>query len=132
MEKLILDYSKWRCGGSTEEEHQVGEGNTALLNNEGFMCCLGQVSLQLGAKESDIKNVATPDELEIEISLLNFPVEPEWDWDEQLPQGFSNTSLSAEAMEINDNIKTTPEEKIEALKELFKNHDYELEVINKP
>jgi hypothetical protein len=37
--KLILDYSKWRCGD--DGEFKVGKGVTQLKNDEGFYCCLG-------------------------------------------------------------------------------------------
>ena len=38
--EFIIDKSKWRAGQNSD--HQVGEGNTELLNKEGYMCCLGQ------------------------------------------------------------------------------------------
>ena len=45
---------------------------------------------------------------------------------------YSNTSLADEAYQINDEENTTPQEKIELLKELFGKHGYEIEVVNMP
>jgi hypothetical protein len=44
--KLILDYSKWRCG--MDGANSLGDGETALLNDKGFMCCLGMFGKQCG------------------------------------------------------------------------------------
>lgn len=35
MKTLILDYNTWRCGG--DGINKLGEGNTSLLNNQGFL-----------------------------------------------------------------------------------------------
>jgi hypothetical protein len=32
---LTLDYQKWRCG--LDDLNKLGEGSTALLNDEGYM-----------------------------------------------------------------------------------------------
>lgn len=46
---LTIDCAKWRCGGASPET-SLGFGDTRMLNDEGYMCCLGQLSLQLNGK----------------------------------------------------------------------------------
>ncbi len=58
---FTIDRSKWRTGGHSE--NKTGEGGTALLNKEGFMCCLGFMSLQQEdnpATEDMIRNYGWP------------------------------------------------------------------------
>lgn len=118
MATLILDKSKWRCGGDTaREDCKLGEGPTFLVNDEGFMCCLGQFSLQINRnlRETDMLGIAEPDGVHEPIENLN-------------DDGF-NSSLACDAIEINDDGDTTIDEKIVALRELFSTHNYEIEVI---
>lgn len=120
MKKFILDYSKWRCG--LRGENKVGEGHTRLLNEEGFMCCLGQFSLQSGAKEENIIGVGYPSMTSLLLNGLT-----------TTDHGIiKNSAFSNLAIPINDNEFTTPEEKIKRLTTLCKEHGYELEVINQP
>lgn len=125
MKKLILDYSKWRCGD--DSDNQLGTGQTALLNSDGFMCCLGQFSLQLNPnlKEKDILEFAEPQELKIEIDMLSEVDEDEFVF-------YKATKLTTDAIGINDDRRTTPAKKIEQLKELFLTKNCEIEVINLP
>ena len=53
---FTIDRSKWRCGGDDGK----GWGETQLLNEEGFMCCLGQCSLQSGLSEEEIYRLGEP------------------------------------------------------------------------
>lgn len=136
MKKLILDYSKWRCGKDSEyyiddaTKRALGKGSTLLLNNSGFMCCLGQFSLQLNNSltEQDILSKATPSDLNKEIPILSvfcaFASSP-------IPSYF-NSELSQKAIRINDDIDTTIDQKITELKELFATVGYEIEVVNQP
>lgn len=125
MKKLTLDYSRWRCG--KDGSYQIGTGYTKLLNNHGYMCCLGQFSLQLNEelKESELLNFGYPHQVsDLTKKMIKFLV---------LDGHFLNASeLSIEAVKINDNEKIDNEERIKQLKELFLQHDFEIEVINKP
>jgi len=103
--KLILDYSKWRCGGNGK--YKLGEGEERLLNKEGFMCAEGQWHMQLGATKGQL--------------LFN----PENESIDPLP-------FSSGVYDINDDENTTTEEKIILLTELLSKEGIELEVINKP
>lgn len=120
-QKLILDYSKWRCG--EDGPHPVGTGKTELKNTEGFMCCLGQWSVQLGATEDEILGRGEPNEIETVIPLF---VNSRSTYEK-----FTN-DLAVDCIDINDRKDTTPEEKISALSERLQEEGIELEVINKP
>ena len=114
--KLILDYSKWRCGEGSE--YSVGEGGTALLNEEGYMCCLGQFGKQMGMNDEEMLNKGEPIECNTHTQVPLFIND--------------NYSFVADAISINDDELTTPERKIELLKERLDIEGIELEVINKP
>jgi len=116
--QLVLDVAKWRCGG---KKCQKGEGDTLLLNKEGYMCCLGQFTKQLiDVSDEEICNASTPQELQRKIPVLTKKDEDQ----------YINTYLAMNAMNINDNELTTPREKIEKLKKLFAQHGYEIIIQN--
>jgi len=125
--KFTIDYSKWRAGGDQINDSQIGEGKTGLLNEQGYMCCLGQISLQVGEKitEDDIINTFTPGAVDFSIPLLNQvdPVEI---------KGYRSTDLACSAMAINDSRILTTEGRIRELKELFASEGHELDFINVP
>lgn len=121
-EKLILDYSKWRCGG--DGKYHLGSGSTCLLNNDGFSCCLGQWSKQLGAVDSDIYDKKAPGSIDARVDL--YPFTEDW------VNIKHNTLLSYDCMHINDDLLTTPDEKIIKLKRRLLQENIQLEVINKP
>lgn len=136
--KLILDYSKWRCGEGGD--YELGKGSTQLLNERGYMCCLGLWSQQLGASEEELKGKGDPNELSTLIPLFateDKEVSEEYDsmtdsYTEYVETYKRTSQLAVDAIEINDKRTTTPEEKIEALTELLLTEGIELEVINKP
>ena len=120
--KLILDVSKWRCGGSGSQVKVAGDkgiglgiGNTRLLNQEGYMCCLGQWISQL---HPDIKilDVGEPSDLDEPNTFA-------------IKDG-ENTDFANRAIIINDNERYTVEEKIDGLKQLCTDFKFELEVTN--
>jgi|SRR6478736_2298948 len=113
-QKLILDYSKWRCGANGS--NSVGEGFTMMLNNEGYSCCLGLFSKQYNVPDCYLIDFGTPDH------LVNHGI--------QIPL-FTNPFVCA-AVQINDDPNTTPEQKISSIGSMLKRHGIELEVINKP
>jgi hypothetical protein len=125
MNILILDYSTWRCGGATGD-NVLGKGLTNLCNNEGFMCCLGQFSLQLDPNltKEDIIHKATPwgvyngDNPKLVVPPKQMEI--------------LAGEVTAKAIGINDNENTTPVEKISKLKSLFGEVGYEIRVINQP
>lgn len=118
--KLILDYSKWRCG--EDGPNKVGEGPVRLLNPEGFSCCLGQWCHQLGATKEETINKWEPDEIMTLVPLFAH-------YEDDVKR---SNRLSDECIHVNDDPDTTPEEKIEKLKKRLAKEGIELEVINKP
>jgi hypothetical protein len=84
IRRLIIDRSKWL--------RMEGADNTSLYRPEdGKMCCLGMLALRCGAKEDDIKNLLTPDQVPI-------------DWPDGLirKRDRKPTALCMAIMEIND------------------------------
>jgi hypothetical protein len=115
---LILDVSKWKCGQSSE--NSLGEGPTKLMNSLGYMCCLGQFSLQID------KNINKED-----LRLKNFPQYIGFkNKNILIDENGYDSNLTSSAISINDNTETTPKEKIVSLKKLFKKFGYKIEVIN--
>lgn len=103
---LKIDRSKWRTG--SESADATGEGDTQLLNDKGFMCCLGFYCNQVGIKRVLLIDAATPGDLPG--SILNIPL---------LIEEYSETTFSLEAIKINDSV-SKPAERERNLKSLFK------------
>lgn len=122
MKTLTLDVSKWRCG--SDGDHRLGQGSTLLLNDEGFMCCLGQFSLQLsdGLQKQDITGLGEPTETD---KLIPYLTEREKGGD------IVHTKVTDRAIFINDDSSTTPEVKIKQLTQLFEPLGYKIKVKNK-
>tara|TARA_R110000850_G_scaffold34024_2_gene92261 strand:- start:3744 stop:4148 length:405 start_codon:yes stop_codon:yes gene_type:complete len=124
--EFIIDRSTWRCGGDNNDDssnNEKGLGETALLNREGFMCCLGQVSKQLGATEEMLLEHAEPCD-----------VEKLFDLDENcvlLNEAGLQTLLTIDAMSINDDYGINIKEKEKQLKSLFSEHLIKLKFIGK-
>ena len=123
---FTIDCNTWRCGDNGK--YKLGEGNTVLLNDEGFMCCLGQVALQLDVHEADLLGKGEPDQLDIDIELLTI----RYNGDEEEEFIIANSELSSDAMRINDSTESTVSQKMKDLKELFNDNGYDLEFINIP
>lgn len=118
--KLILDYSKWRCG--EDGPNKLGTGKTGLKNPDGYYCCLGLFSLQLGADDGELLGKGEPNEMETLIPLFA----------EIGDFSKISTDLTCRLIGVNDDPDTTPEEKIEYIKENLLEEGIGLEVINKP
>lgn len=117
--KFVVDRSTWRFGGSNYL-HELGE--TRLLGNKGFMCCLGHCLINLGIKKEDIDSLSKPDELDILAEPFNH-------LDTNILRkkpAISNTELSIRAMSINDNLYFNNEHREKQLIELFKEYGHEL------
>lgn len=116
--KFTVQLSKWRCGGNTGA-YRLGEGETQLENLEGFACCLGFASKQLGPPGIEIICKAAPHLLNQTIAGLSID-----EHSVRVP-----TAFSIGAMKINDDIYTTVEEKQELLIDLGKEHNIEINFI---
>lgn len=128
---LILDYSKWRCGGNLDNPNRLGRGTTQMKNHEGYSCCLGQFACQINPKtEGLLLGRYYPRDINFEISDLNYPTTTTIT--DFCDYQYKNTLLANDAMDINDSRHTTPRTKIKELKALFAKHGYTIEVINEP
>jgi transcription elongation factor Elf1 len=122
--EVVINRATWRTGGNSNK--RTGKGDTRLLNDEGYMCCLGFISscyLKTKKKNSKktILNAYEPQCLNCLIPELNNKMD---EYDQ-----FFDTQLSDRAMKINDDIKLKPETKEKKIKELFKNSMYKLKFV---
>lgn len=122
--KFILDYAKWHCGDN-DKGNGLGLGKVALLNDQGYMCCLGQWCNQLGAPLEMLKGNGEPGELRMLLEPFNYSHDED-------SLSMHTSSLASDCIGINDDPNTTPFDKIEQLKSLLKDKGIELEVINLP
>lgn len=115
--KFTIDRRKWVCGEFGPEPAGIGE--TAMLNDQGFMCCLGHVARQLGADESDFDGAYYPNEVvsDADLSLLR-----------TYDKGSCiNTDFSQAAARINDTADiATRVERETALIKCFAEHGHDL------
>jgi hypothetical protein len=132
MEKLIIDRSKWRTGG--DNIPNTGIGKTRLLNEEGYMCCLGFACEQSGVPKDVLLNVASPSCLseeseefihEYDEALLNSKL-----LSQEGKGFFINSDLSDDAMNINDSMSFTRDEREREIQELFGGYGIKVEFIN--
>jgi hypothetical protein len=107
--KVTIDRSKWRTGGIYDSA--TGRGATKLLNNEGYMCCLGFCCKAAGCSDEDIMNVISP----AGVYRLNFG-----------GSSLRDSRFDCNAMKINDS-NLTREVKEQRLLELFKDSSFEIE-----
>lgn len=114
---LILREEEWICGNSLiyPSNTSRGKGDSALLNENGFKCCLGQFSLQLKPGVNLLPNeciTGSPAHLESIIPYLSYRG--------QFLDKHSvyNTKLSSSAMRINDG-NDLIKNKVKRLRKLF-------------
>lgn len=119
MQELVIDRQKWRTG--QEGPHKTGDGPTQLLNEEGFMCCLGFECLRLGLTEDNILQIGEPQEVDeayydnIDYMLTGARFQKDW---------------VTEAININDSVTMVLAEKEEAIIKLFANQGVNVTFIN--
>ncbi len=132
MEKLIIDRSKWRTGGNPTTTNKTGLGFTLLLNDAGFMCCLGFESLRCGIPSDKLLNTGEPGEITPEAKLtikIQHLVTIKYEYDEDTENYYINTNFTDIAMRLNDDYDLTSEEREERIKEHFATVDIEVEYI---
>lgn len=132
---FVIDVTKWRCGGGIQKSNHMpnvyGLGVTQLLNDEGFMCCLGQISLQLGIESSKLKNQDSPtnvsEKFGIRIPILTYKRR-----DDAEELYWRSTRLALCAIKINDQYHQPIEDKKAQLKELFQKHNLFIKFVGEP
>jgi hypothetical protein len=131
MKKFIIDRSIWRTGDKPKKGNCVytGEGETKLLNQQGFMCCLGMVCEQMGVPRNHLLDVSEPEDIltysSVETISGFLVYKPDVREEE-----YSNTVFACDAMNINDDVNITSEERETKLKEHFATKEIEIEFIN--
>jgi len=127
--KVTIDRSKWRTG--LNSTNRTGEGRTALLNKEGYMCCLGFCMAASKVAKKNLLDIGAPSGC-----LNQHAIDPNKAMrssgvraltKESLTTCLSNSELAFDAMKINDSVKSTPKEKEEAILELFKDSVFDIE-----
>lgn len=133
LKPLLLFEEFWRCG--TEPEVKIGASETArgngltrLLNDKGYMCCLGQFSKQLKETIRDEELLAnvSPDSLRQLIPDLTYIHRSLDTHTNTMRSVIRNTPEATEAIVINDDQHSTVQEKVEKLKEVVAKIGYEL------
>jgi hypothetical protein len=134
--KVVIDRSKWRTGKVSK--HHTGLGGTNLLNDQGYMCCLGFCCKAAGVASKYLLHAGAPNHV---VNMLRgSPLQRvlklrgiraltkicNFGKDNDKVHADAST-LTSFAVAINDNALTTPEEKEQDLLELFKDSVFELE-----
>jgi hypothetical protein len=129
MKQLIIDRSKWRTGN--DGEHQTGEGDTRLINTQGYMCCLGFYLKNVAKLNKKILvELATPayldglkkiydknDDVKLLLTKLN-------------DSHYLNNDFCQSAMHVNDDVNLPSDEREETLKTMFLEKGVEVLFIN--
>lgn len=117
--QLEVDRSRWVFGGKRFRE-ELGE--TAMLNDQGNMCCLGQICYQAGVGAESLLEQADPeDALEREMRPLT----------KMRFYGPANTTLACQAMRINDSKGKGLQQREYELQALFREAGYKLKFTGK-
>lgn len=121
MKKVRINRAKWRSGGDLSESY-TGEGDTYLVNDEGYRCCLGFACHQLSNLNlQQLTCIAEPGGLQTVIPLLNY-IDNDYGWN-----CMENTDFSDECVAINDDATITSKQREYKLKRKFKANGIELE-----
>jgi hypothetical protein len=111
LKVIKINRAKWRTGAGGDNE--TGEGDTHLLNDLGYQCCLGFIARQKTKKsKKNFLNISCPEGLTCSVKYLS---------EKNELNDVRDTALSIQAMDINDDSNTTPEEKEKLIKQLFRN-----------
>lgn len=129
--QYTLDLNTWRCGGdSTLGWAVLGKGETQMLNDEGYRCCLGQFAKQQGVRDKYLLYQGGPSDV---VDMLKLD-KKKMVYDEAFvfKSTFSfirKTQLSNDLILINDDTDATIEQKIEKIRSLLEEHGHSLTVI---
>lgn len=119
MKEFTIDADIWRCGGYGRL--RLGKGKTLLLNEQGSMCCLGQICEQSGIGKGALIGEDFPQHLsDSQHPKIPFLVHQEG----------ALTDLSREAMRVNDKQELSLRTRVQMLRELFKKNNIKLKFKN--
>ena len=123
----IIDRSAWRCG-SEDLEGELGQ--TAMLNDEGNMCCLGHVCHNSGFGKDLLYDKGFPNEVIRGSDFLDIPLLVEQD-DPDFPEEVIDTYFTGAAVRINDDESLSLKGREKELKALFKEHGMNLKFVGR-
>lgn len=124
--KITIDRSRLRCGGSKSAARGIGP--TELLNEQGFMCCLGQIGLAMGVSREALRGAARPSDITSEVAdPADFELLRYLSSGPGRSRELNNTDLADSAMFINDDESIGDAQRESELVELFDAHFIELE-----
>lgn len=117
MTTYTLNVAKWRCGA--EGPHRLGEGPNMMYNAEGYMCCIGQFA---GVHEKDLLFKSTPASVAGGLGTV---------YDDAMAlhssgDSWLNTKLASALMSVNDQLYTTPAQKVVKIRALLEAAGHEL------
>jgi hypothetical protein len=121
---LTIQRSKWRRGGGNSYKVE-GYGPTRLLNDRGYMCCLGFDALACGFTENNIYDRTDPESLGFKGLATTRPGYAELRLDFKSAFLPKNTPPVQEAITINDSHHITDDEREEALHVVFRQLGYD-------
>ncbi len=106
---LVINRATWRRGGDDDKELKYRFGRTQLLNEKGFMCCLGFDAVACGVPTVALIDQNEPCELgpddRVPAEYLESRLEAlrEYDDDDEYyTTSFGNVQAVFEAMDLND------------------------------
>ena len=136
MTEYVLQLSKWACGYFQQQYdpnldlNQVyglgGTLDTLMLNEEGYMCCLGQFAKQAGVCDEYLLGAIGPSVVAQKLDKNQLRA----DYDPNFVNEFGKqTQLTKMLMTINDNSDSSVNEKIDQIRNQLKKYGHSLKVI---
>ena len=124
--RFVIDRSKWKTATH-------GEGQTYLLNESEYRCCLGFLCQRIGFSDDEILGIGRPAKIRTARDHLY-----EYPFNELVQvsglimdseRQFISGDLAVAAVRINDNLKLTDSQRESELKKLFGNYKIEVEFV---
>lgn len=109
---FTIDRATWRCGGYGVNQH--GTGPTELLNQDGFMCCLGHIAIQCRIPAKGILDAGAP-------CCIDKPTST---YEKIFVTDGHDNELANSAIRLNDKSFCAPANRERDLASLFAEHGY--------
>ena len=123
----VIDRSAWVCGnGEADLDHLVG--STLMLNEEGFMCCLGHVCHNSGFGKDLLLSEGLPEDVVADTDFLDLPYLVDAESEDE---DIGDSAFAGQAVSINDDRLLAPKEREKQLKVLFKEHGITLKFVGR-
>lgn len=124
VKTYTLYIPKWRCGSdSARQNARLGLGETRMLNEQGYMCCLGQFAAQAGVAPSELLGVNGP----CGVGRL---YDPNFVKQTTITRTFYGTDLAIELVKINDCVEQDIWAKVSTIESLLEEYGLKLIVVD--